>query len=306
MADSVRRVVTRHHLAQPGAHTLKFWLVDPGVVLERIVIDLAPSDQARVPGGVRPSYLGPVESPRVRPAVAPVADRPVPRGDRNSQIVHEQLLAKARAGGISLYFLGDSITRRWGATDYPEFLAHWRETFHGWNAANFGWGADSTQHMLWRVENGELEGVNPRVIVLLAGTNKVGDQPGDEAKIADITRGVTALVEACRARAPDATIILMGILPRNDGPVMPTIERINANLARLADGGRVRFLNINERLAGPDGQLLPGITVDRLHLSRQGYKVWAQALEPLLVELLGPRAVIDTAPPPTGDPGAGP
>jgi lysophospholipase L1-like esterase len=234
------------------------------------------------------------------------ADQPVMRGDRNSHLAHTELLAKARAGGISIYFVGDSITRRWGGTDYPDFLAHWRQNFHGWNAANFGWGADSTQHMLWRLQNGEMEGVNPKVIVVLAGTNNVGREPGDDAKVADVTRGVTALVKLCREKAPGAVIILMGILPRNDGPVVPTINRINANLEKLADGKTVRYLNINDRLADAKGKLIAGMTVDQLHLSLKGYQVWADALKPIFTELLGPPAATDTAPPPTGDPSAKP
>lgn len=232
------------------------------------------------------------------------ADQPAMRGDANSRQAHEQLLAKARQGGIGLYFLGDSITRRWGATDYPDFLAHWKRNFHGWNAGNFGWGGDTTQNMLWRLQNGELAGVNPKVIVLLAGTNNIGKEPGDEAKAADVTRGIAALVDLCRAKAPGATIILMGILPRNDGPVMPVINGINAKLAKLADGKTVRYLNINDRLADADGKLFEGMTVDRLHLSLKGYQVWADALKPVLTELLGPPAATDTAPPPTGDPSA--
>src|SRR3954465_4238011 len=117
-------------------------------------------------------------------AAQPVpADQPVMRADANSGVGHEQLVAKAKAGGISLYFLGDSITRRWGATDYPEFLANWRKNFHGWNAADFGWGGDTTQNILWRIGHGELDGVNPRMIVLLAGTNNLGRAPADEAKV---------------------------------------------------------------------------------------------------------------------------
>src|SRR4051794_4549061 len=75
------------------------------------------------------------------------ADRPAPRTDQNSMIAHAQLLEKARAGGIDVYFVGDSITRRWGATDYPELLANWRQNFLGWNAGDFGWGADKTQNI---------------------------------------------------------------------------------------------------------------------------------------------------------------
>src|SRR5438105_9709391 len=106
------------------------------------------------------------------------AVEPMPRRDRNSQIAHQQLLEKAKKGGIDVYFLGDSITRRWGATDYPEFLANWKTNFFGWNAANFGWRADQIENILWRVENGELDGVNPKIIVVLAGINNVGTVPG--------------------------------------------------------------------------------------------------------------------------------
>ena len=120
------------------------------------------------------------------------ADRPTPRTDRNSQIAHEQLLEKARRGRIDVYFAGDSITRRWGATDYPELLANWRKNFFGWNAANFGWGADTIQNILWRLENGELDDVHPKVIVLLGGTNNVGNAAptgNEDAKVEDVSRG---------------------------------------------------------------------------------------------------------------------
>ncbi|HWA25339.1 MAG TPA: GDSL-type esterase/lipase family protein [Lacunisphaera sp.] len=233
------------------------------------------------------------------------SDQAVMRGDRNSHLAHAELLAKARAGGISLYFMGDSITRRWGATDYPDLLANWRQNFHGWNAGDFGWGADRTEHMVWRIRHGELEGVQPKVIVILAGTNNVGRETGGDAKVADITRGVAAVVEACREKAPNAKIILTGITPRNDNPaVMPEIVRINANLARLADGDWVRYLDINDKLADANGKLFDGMTVDKLHPSLKGYQIWADALKPILTELLGPPAATDTAPPPTGDPSA--
>jgi hypothetical protein len=174
-------------------------------------------------------------------------DRPAPRTDANSRIAHEQLLEKAGLGRIDLYFAGDSITRRWGATDYPELLAHIRETFHGWNAANFAWGGDQTQHILWRLENGELEGVNPKVVVVLAGTNNVGrtvPPGGDDEKAAGIARGIAAIVEAVQERAPDATTVLMAVFPRNDNmAVLSTIGKINERIEMLADGTRVRGIS---------------------------------------------------------------
>jgi lysophospholipase L1-like esterase len=233
------------------------------------------------------------------------AEQPRMRADRNSHLAHQQLLAKAKSGGIDVYFVGDSITRRWGALDYPDFLAHWRKTFHGWNAGNFGWGGDRTENILWRLENGEMDGVDPKVVVILAGTNNVGQEPGDEAKVADVTRGVSAIVDACRRKAPAATVVLTAIFPRNDNPaVMPTIARINANLARVAEERSIRFLDVNPRLADAGGVLFEGMMVDGLHPSLRGYEVWAEGLRRILTEVLGPPAATDHAPPPTGDPSA--
>jgi lysophospholipase L1-like esterase len=235
------------------------------------------------------------------------ADRAAARTDQNSVTAHAQLLAKAKQGRIDVYFAGDSIVRRWGALDYPELLANWRANFFGWNAANFGWGADRTQNILWRLENGELDGVSPKVIVLLAGTNNVGTRPGGEPTIAEIARGIKAIVEVCRQKAPSATIILTAIFPRNDNiAVMPTLNRINEQLAGFADGRRVRFLTINDRLADSKGKLFDGVLNerDKLHPTITGYQIWADALKPILRELLGPPGATDLAPPPTGDPGA--
>ncbi len=237
------------------------------------------------------------------------ADRPAPRTDRNSQIAHEQLLAKTNQGRIDVYFEGDSITRRWGATDYPQLLENWNKNFFGWNAADFGWGADRVENILWRLANGELDGVNPKVIVLLAGTNNVGNKlpPDPDALAADVTRGLQAVVRLMQSKAPGAVIILMGIFPRNDNiGVMPVIDRINANLAHMADGRKMRYLNINDRLADAGGRLREGImnANDKLHPTVQGYQVWADALKPLFTEILGPPEKEDHAPPPTGDPSA--
>jgi lysophospholipase L1-like esterase len=245
-------------------------------------------------------------------AIAPLwgqADRATPRTDPNSQLAHRQLLAKTKGGRIDVYFEGDSITRRWGATDYPQLLENWKKNFFGWNAADFGWGADRVENVLWRLENGEIDGVNPKVIVLLAGTNNVGNRPppnGIEAAADDVTQGLAAVVRVMQSKAPDATIVLTGIFPRNDNmDVMPEINRINANLAKMADGRKIRYLDINGQLADSDGKLREGMmNGDKLHPAIGGYQVWADALKPVLTELLGPPAKEDYAPAPTGDPSA--
>jgi lysophospholipase L1-like esterase len=231
--------------------------------------------------------------------------QPVERTDENSRTAHEQLVAKAKAGGIDLYFLGDSITRRWGCTDpqWSELMANWKKNFFGWNAGNFGWGADGIQNMLWRIQNGELEGVNPKVIVILAGTNDVGNQPGDQQKIDRIVEAYQVLVTTCREKAPEAKIIITAILPRNDNlAVMPEIRAINEQLSKLDDNRTIFYLNVNDKLADAEDKLFDGMTIDNLHLSPKGYQLWADGLKPVLTKFLGPPAETDHAPPPTGDP----
>ncbi len=244
------------------------------------------------------------------PAQEIPASQPAPRTDQNSLTAHKQLLEKTKKGVIDIYFEGDSITRRWGATDYPELLANWNQNFHGWNAADFGWGADRIQNIIWRLNNGELDGVNPKVIVLLAGTNNVGGRaPANEeaaaAEVADITSGLRATIDIMRAKAPAAVIVLTAIFPRNDNmAVMPIIVRINRNLAGFADGKTIRFLDVNTKLADSNGRIFDGMmnAGDKLHPTLKGYQVWADGLKPIFTELLGSPKAEDHAPPPTGDP----
>jgi cephalosporin-C deacetylase len=236
------------------------------------------------------------------------SDVPAPRTDENSRKAHEQLLAKRTAGKIDVYFVGDSITRRWGTSDeqYQELYDNWKRNFTGWNAADFGWGADKTQHMLWRLQNGELDGVHPKIVVVLAGTNNVGRAAplGDVApRAADVVRGVTALVGEIRKRAPEATVIVTGITPRNDNrEVNAIIDAANTGLAGLADGKTIRYININDELADKEGNLRPGMAHDGLHLTARAYQIWADHLKPIFTEILGPPANTDQAPPPSGDP----
>jgi lysophospholipase L1-like esterase len=239
------------------------------------------------------------------------ANVPVARADKNSMLAHTQLLEKAKTGKIDVYFLGDSITRRWGTSDeqYRTFYENWRQNFFGWNAANFGWGGDTTQNILWRLENGELDNVNPKIIVLLAGTNNVGKQSptaDPDPRVEDIPKGIKAILDLCRQKAPGAKIILMGIFPRNDNSeVLPIIEKINKKISKFANGKKIRFVNVTRKLADKNGKLIEGMTVpDGLHLDLKGYQVWADELKPIFKKLLGSPAKEDFAPPPTGDPSA--
>ncbi|MEX2093386.1 MAG: GDSL-type esterase/lipase family protein, partial [Pirellulales bacterium] len=239
------------------------------------------------------------------------AARSAPQQNPMFQPAHEDLLKKRGQGVIDVYFLRDSITRRWLGTDYPAHKRNWDRNFHGWNAADFGWGGDTTQNVLWRLEQGELDGVNPKVLVLMIGTNNVGGKrpENEDAQAEDVAHGVRAILDMVRDKAPAAKVVLMGITPRNDSSqgsgstaVMPTIDKINARIEKFADGEQVVYLNINDKLADAEGKLFDGVTEDGLHLSIEGYQIWADALEPLFTKWLGPPAEVDRAPPATGPP----
>jgi lysophospholipase L1-like esterase len=239
----------------------------------------------------------------------------IPRTDENSRIGHEELLTKAKSGRIDLYFEGDSITRRWGCSDtaYQDLYTNWKTNFHGWNAGDFGWGGDRVENILWRLQNGELDGVNPKAVVLMAGTNNLRKEQdsgpdSESAQVEEVVSGLRAVLAVIHEKAPAAKVVLMGITPRKDRSGAPahvaTIRKINQGYAGLADGKAIRFIDLSDRLGDADGKPLEGMTVDGLHLSAKGYQVWADAMKPVLTEILGPRAETDLAPPPTSDPSA--
>lgn len=133
---------------------------------------------------------------------------------------------------------------------------------------------------------------------MLAGTNNLAANSPE-----DIARGIGEIVRTCRHRAPRATILLTGILPREGLPDgLARIDAVNRRIRKLA-GKQVRFIDVRDKLADENGKVVEGVTVDGLHLSVKGYQVWADALQPHLFELLGPRSTTDLASPPTGDPG---
>jgi sialidase-1 len=197
---------------------------------------------------------------------------------------HAAKVDEARKGGIDVLFLGDSITQGWEATGKEI----WQKHFAPLHAANFGFGGDSTQHALWRIQNGELGGLTPKVVVLLIGTNNARHS---DASPEQITDGIRALIAQIQTASPSTKILLLGILPRGPGPEDPTRQRceaVNALLPALADGQRVHFINPGTKLLDATGTLRRDVAPDLLHLSVKGYSLLADPIRSKLTELLGP------------------
>ena len=190
---------------------------------------------------------------------------------------HEKHLARAKEGNCDLLFLGDSITEGWGNN------AVWKKAYAPRKAVNLGIGGDTTQNGLWRLLNGEVDGLSPKAVVLMIGTNNFGlhgDAPGDVAK------GVAAVVEALKKKLPASKILLLGVFPRDEKPgtgARKKIQELNAELARIEG---VRFLDIGPKFLAADGTLPKDVAPDFLHLSEKGYQIWADAMAPTLEALL--------------------
>lgn len=190
---------------------------------------------------------------------------------------HEQHLAIAKAGGIDVLFLGDSITEGW-ATAGREV---WARDFAPLRSANFGIRGDRTENVLWRLMNGEIGGAMcPKVVVLMVGTNNTGSRMDSPE---DISAGVRSILVQLKTRCPPARILLLGIFPRGARADAPDrVNNTNANLliARHADGDRVKYLDVGKVFLGEGGVLGRDLMPDLLHLSPKAYALWAQEVLP--------------------------
>ncbi len=219
-------------------------------------------------------------SPTPEPSAAPWIAAPRPWGTQAWLDEHEQFAARARQGGIDVLFLGDSIVAFFATRASDVWDA--RIAPLG-NVVDFGIAGDRSQFVLWRVQNGELDGSGARVVVVMAGTNNLATATPD-----DVARGIAAIVGAVRAKLPNAVVVLNAILPRGtpDDPLRAKAADVNARIATLADGDHVRWVDAGPGFVDGSGALLPGLMPDGLHPSPAGYEVWATALRPVLVDVL--------------------
>ena len=193
-------------------------------------------------------------------------------------------IARRKAVGerTDLVFIGDSITHNWEKENKPLWEAFWGR----YGALNLGYGGDRTENVLWRLQHGEIDGIDPKVVVLMIGTNNNGlrhDAP--ETIAAGIRRDVAEI----RARLPRTKVLLLAVFPRGatpDDPLRVVNDRVNALLPALADGTHVVFLDMNRAFLRPDGTLSKDVMPDLLHPNADGYRIWQRAMQPTLDGLM--------------------
>jgi len=250
-----------------------------------------------LPGSSLMSVLSPVASAQQPPVPAPAAPAapaadanpattPISRADDGWQRRHAAMNERVKQGGVDLLFIGDSITQGWET----DGAALWKERYAPRKAVNLGISGDQTEHVLWRLQNGNLAGIAPKAAVVMIGTNNVNNTGGKHS--ADqIAAGVKAIVAELATRTPKTKVLLLAIFPRNDpgNPNRAKIDAINVQLAKLAaaDAERVTFLDLAPKFLSADGTLAPDVMPDKVHLSAKGYAIWADAIEPELKRLLG-------------------
>ncbi len=180
-----------------------------------------------------------------------------------------------------LLFLGDSITDAWrGKAAQPT----WNKYFAPYKALNFGIGGDRTQHVLWRLQHGELEGFRPKVAVLMIGTNNTGSDSAEQ-----IAAGVTAIVKEIHKQSPNTKVLLLAIFPRGPkagNPQRKKIEQINNIISKLDNGRTIKYLDIGQKFLKDDGALTKDIMPDYLHLSAEGYRIWGEAIAPTVAAMM--------------------
>jgi lysophospholipase L1-like esterase len=227
-------------------------------------------------------------------ATAPVQNTAVAPATRpgNWMQRHERISDRAKQGDVDLLFIGDSITDNWQPAPRGGKEV-WEKYYGNRKAMNAGIGGDRTQHVLWRLENGNIDGIKPKLAVLMIGTNNSNGNDNTAEEIAD---GIKAIVEKLREKLPESKILLLGIFPRGDmadaKKETTTVQRKkNAKASelasKLADNSTVFYLDIGSKFLDADGTIPKDIMPDFLHPNAKGYEIWAEAIEPKVAELMG-------------------
>ena len=195
---------------------------------------------------------------------------------------HESFNKRVKEGKVDLLLIGDSITQGWEGAGKDV----WAKYYTKRNAVNLGIGGDRTQHVLWRLDHGNVEGISPKLAVLMIGTN---NSNGTDNTAEEIGAGIEAIVKKLRAKLPNTKVLILAIFPRSEKPSPQREKNAKASqiAAKLADNQNVFYLDIGDKFLAPDGTLTKEIMPDFLHLSPQGYEIWASSIEPSVAKLMG-------------------
>jgi beta-glucosidase len=254
---------------------------------------MPPSYQLRLPTPTPPRKIRRMKSLRALALAAAFsftifaqhsAITPVPRPDQGAKTRAELLNQRVKENqDAQLLFIGDSITQGWEGQGAKEV---WEKYYGKRKAVNLGIGGDRTQHVLHRMQNGNLEGIKPKAAVVMIGTNNSNGEDNSPGQIAE---GIQAIVKELHTRQPQMKILLLGIFPRNENfsPQRGKLTQINQVIQKLDDGENVFYLDIGHRFLTEDGILHASIMPDYLHLNQKSYEIWADAIEPKLAALLG-------------------
>lgn len=203
---------------------------------------------------------------------------PQPRPKRKNWMKrHAEFNARAKQGDIDLVFIGDSITEDWNDAGKEV----WAKYYGKRKAVNFGFSGDQTQHILWRLDHGNVDGIEPKLVVLMIGTNNYTRHSAEQT-----VEGITAVVDRLKAKLPKSKILLMGLLPRDDAreATRDKFAEVNKQIAKLADDKTVFFLDLTRKFLREDGALDTTLMPDLVHPGEKGFEVWAEAIEPYVVK----------------------
>ena len=231
------------------------------------------------------AYVVPLSQAVAQPASIAKSTTPVPR-DAEWMKHHELINRRVKQGDIDLIFVGDSIAEGWKENET------WKKYYGHRKAANLGISGDRTEHVLWRLDHGNIDGISPKVAVLMIGTN---NSVGNEYSPQDIADGIRAIVFKLREKLPKTKVLLLAIFPRGERPNLKRMKNTAASklIVDLADNKDIFFLDIGSSFLDDKGVISKEIMRDFSHLSPLGYKIWAKAMEPTLAELLGEKPIVD-------------
>lgn len=195
---------------------------------------------------------------------------------------HEANVQRAAQGDCDILLLGDSITEGWNNNTL------WHDRYPRLTIVNFGVGGDTTANLLWRIQNGELGKLKPRVVILMIGINNLGRNDDDPPMV---VVGIRAIVSELQAKLPASKIVVLGLLPSGQEPktkLRKQIKEVNRRTRRtLNDGFSIFVEDVGASMLEPDGTIAPETMADFLHPTPQGYQRLADAIFSRLDRLVG-------------------